>query len=162
MRPHDCGPFAPDDPNAGVAVLLAALALVELFTRGDVAAPDVALALLATVPVAWRNVAPRVALGLCVLALLILSALETDEFTVAELLALMLVTYTVALLESSTPAVAALVVVLAAALGNSAAASWSASCARLRSPVCWTHCRKRARRARIGRAGVSWCSERRP
>jgi hypothetical protein len=88
----------PAPADAGTAALLAVLALAEVFTRGDVAARDVLVALLATAPAAWRAVAPRLALGLCVLALLILSASRTDEFTVAQLLALMLVTYTVALL----------------------------------------------------------------
>ncbi|WP_193315390.1 sensor histidine kinase [Nostocoides sp. F2B08] len=97
------------------------MALVELFAEGRIASGDLMLAVLATAPVAWRTVAPRIAFGVCVLVLLILSAMQTDEFTVAELLALMLVTYTIALLETLRPAVVALAVVIGAALGNSAA-----------------------------------------
>ena len=114
--------FRPVAVDVGVAVLLVALALAELLARGEAGTSETVLALLATAPVAWRSVAPWAAFGLCLSALLVLTATRTDEFTVAQLLALMLVTYTVALLESRVPALVALVVVVAAALGNSAAA----------------------------------------
>lgn len=111
----------PSPTDVGLGLALVVGAQIELWLRADAGTRAVLLALLGTAPVVVRSVAPRVALGGCVLAMVGVSALQVIEFTVAELLALMLVTYTVALLERRMPAVAGLVVVIAAALANSAA-----------------------------------------
>jgi len=80
------------------------------------------LALLATAPVLVRRLAPVGVLLACTGALTILTLRGEDEFTVAQLLALMLATYTVGTTRPVRKAVVWLVGVIAAALANSAAA----------------------------------------
>lgn len=111
----------PSPADVGLGLTLMVAAQIELWLRAEAAPHVVLLALLGTAPVVVRSVAPRVALGGCVIALVGVTVLRVIEFTVAELLALMLVTYTVALLERRTPAIVGLSAAIAAALANSAA-----------------------------------------
>lgn len=80
------------------------------------------LAFVTTAPLLVRSLTPVGVLLVCSGALTILTVRGEDQFTVAQLLALMLATYTVGTARPAREAVAWLVVVLAAALANSAAA----------------------------------------
>ncbi len=109
--------------DALLAVLLVLLGQVEVWVDGGIDGRQAAaIALLATVPLAWRNLAPVIVLIICVGALSILSARSEDAFTVAQLLGLMLATYTVAASRSARVAAGCAGLVLMAAMTNSAAA----------------------------------------
>lgn len=107
--------------DVALAVGLVLLGQLEVWSgSGDRRAAG--LALLATAPVLARRLAPVSVLMVCAGALTVLTLRGEDEFTVAQLLALMLAIYTVGTARQAREAVVWLAVVLAAALANSAAA----------------------------------------
>ena len=103
-------------------LILTAGALAEVWRSADQTAGTAAIAGLATLSVIARRIAPLVVLGISVGALTLLTVQGIDEFPVSLLLALMLATYTAAVLVTPRQAVLALVVVVAAAWANSFAA----------------------------------------
>ena len=105
-----------------VALALVALGQVDAWTSDSPSAREAAIAAVATAPLGVRRLAPGVVLGICVLAMSLHTIRGTDEFTVAQLLGLMLATYTVAEQLSRRRALWAGGIVVATGLANSAAA----------------------------------------
>lgn len=109
--------------DALLAAALVVIGQVEVWVDGGIDGRQAAvIALLATAPLAIRSKAPVAVLLVCVGALTILTARGEDQFTVAQILGLMLATYTVALLRPTGAAAAYVGLVLLAALANSASA----------------------------------------
>jgi signal transduction histidine kinase len=105
--------------DIGSAAALAGLAQLEVWTSPAMGVGDAAVAAVATLPLAARRVAPVPVLAICVGTLTLLTVQRSDAFTVAQLLALMLATYTVANRHSWRTSGVALVVVTAAGVANS-------------------------------------------
>jgi len=108
--------------DGAVALVLSALAVAELL-QGSADEWQLAVAVLGTVPLVLRRRFPLFVLAALVVALTILTAQGIDEFPVAELLALMIATYTVAAARSTAVATVGLGLALGGAYANSAAAS---------------------------------------
>lgn len=108
--------------DAVLAAALVTMGQVEVWSAGGVdGRRAAAIAVLATAPLAWRRIAPVTVLLICVGALTLLTARGENQFTVGQLLGLMLATYTVALLLPTRPAIGWLGLGMLGALANSAA-----------------------------------------
>ncbi|RHW26635.1 sensor histidine kinase [Nocardioides immobilis] len=109
--------------DAVLAAALLAAGQVDVWTTGGVdGRRAAAIAVLATAPLAWRSRAPITVVLVGVGALTLLTARGEDQFTVAQLLGLMLATYTVSALRPARTAALCVTAVVFAALTNSAAA----------------------------------------
>ena len=97
----------------------------EVWTGDEPTFSAAAVAAAGTLPLMVRSLAPVAVLLVCVAALTLLTLQRVDEFTVAQLLGLMLATYTVAARVSLRPALGALGLVIVAAWANSAASGIS-------------------------------------
>lgn len=107
--------------DVAVAVALVSLGQAEVW-GADPDRKAVALAVISTAPLAARRLAPVPVLLVSLACLSVLTINREDSFTVAQLLALMLATYTVAGSRGVRTAAVCLAFVLAAALTNSAMA----------------------------------------
>jgi signal transduction histidine kinase len=109
--------------DVALTALLVTIGQLEVWTPGGVDGRESAvIALLATASLTWRSTAPVAVLLTSVGALSLLTARGDDQFTIAQLLGLMLATYTVALLRPVRTAGVCFGLVVLAALANSAAA----------------------------------------
>lgn len=108
--------------DIAIGMALVSVGQVEIWTSGEASARDAAIAVVSTLPLIVRRRAPGIVFGICVLAMWIHTFRGMDQFTVAQLLGLMLATYSVAEAFPKRPAVAAFFVVVGTAMANSAAA----------------------------------------
>ncbi|HZJ07611.1 MAG TPA: histidine kinase [Nocardioidaceae bacterium] len=113
--------------DALLGVMLVAAGQVEVWTGStDVPLSGSLLAVLGTAPVILRRRLPMVCLVAVLSPLWLLALQRSDSFSVAHLLAMMVATYSVAAHRSRGPAVAGLLLAIASALVNTAAAlGWS-------------------------------------
>lgn len=108
--------------DASMATVLVVLGQVEVWSSGGVdGRTAAAIAVLGTAPLAARRYTPVTVLLVCVGALTLLTARGENEFTVGQLLGLMLATYTVTLMRPGRPAIGWAGLLLLASLVNSAA-----------------------------------------